>query len=68
MQIEELLELDGVVNKAHVENYVVLGKDLNALTKEGSLLTTIAARHNNKSAMDILLHAGIDINQADIRG
>ena len=66
--MEEIFAKDGEKFCPHIENYVVLGKDLEELTPHGDLLTTLAARFNNLQAMDVLLRASIDINKEDARG
>ena len=66
--VEEIFAKDGKKFFPHIENYLVLGKDLEEPTAEGDLLTTLAARFNNVEAMEALLRAGIDMNKEDARG
>ena len=51
-----------------LENYLLMGKDLIAHTKEGELMTTLAAYTKNSQAIDKFLCANLDMNKFDVRG
>merc|ERR1711879_721290 len=68
VSFKQFLKQKSAIPICHVENYVVLNKELDVPNEHGELLTTCAAQYNHKDAMDIFLHAGLDMNQADSRG
>ena len=48
LTLEDFIETKVDSAPIYVENYVVLGKDLNAHTKDGQLLSTLTVYHKKK--------------------
>ena len=64
-------ELFGCVKKFQTENLVhviKLAKDINAKNARGQTALHIAVRHGNKSAVELLLMNGADVDVIDKKG
>jgi len=53
---------------SHIENFIVMGKNVMVPNARGELITTLAARLGNIDVIKICLKAGLDMNMADSCG
>jgi len=53
---------------AHIENFIIIGKNVLEPNQKGELVTTMAARLGLDKVINICKKAGLDMNKADLNG